>query len=158
MAIDMVNQVDRGRTDVKDVLKRATYDIQKMGDEYQEVKAGLSDMPGGLDADLVAMIADAKDQGKGEAAAEIEKLESSKVADAKSVADSIKTDVTQKINDNTTAKSKIEGISSKYGKAARDRAVTALDQNTTTGNDLMKMLDDAKENADQVIREVKGRL
>ena len=158
MAIDMVNQVDRGRTDVKDVLKKATDDIQRMGDEYQEVKTGLSDMPGGLDADLAAMIADAKDQGKGDAAAEIEKLESSKVADAKSVADSIKTDVTQKISDNTTAKSKIEGISSKYGKAARDRAVTALDQNNTTGNDLLKMLDDAKENADQVIREVKGRL
>ena len=48
MAFDMVNQVDRGRVDVKDVLKKATDDIQRMGDEYQEVKTGLSDMPGGL--------------------------------------------------------------------------------------------------------------
>ncbi len=158
MAFDMVNQVDRGRVDVKDVLKKATDDIQRMGDEYQEVKTGLSDMPGGLDADLAAMIEEAKDQGKGDVTVEIEKVESSKVADAKSLADTIKTDVTQKINDNTTAKSKIEGISSKYGKVARERAVNALDQNTTMGNDLMRMLDDAKKNADQVIEGVKGRL
>lgn len=39
-----------------------------------------------------------------------------------------------------------------------DRAATALDQNTSQGNDLMRMLDDAMRDADQAIEGVKGNL
>ena len=115
-------------------------------------------MPGGLDSDIVDMIEAARDQGKTEVEADIEGVKSSAVADAKSSADSIKTDVTQKINDNAAAKSKMEGISSKYGKSAMDRAAAAIDQNTSQGNELMRMLDDAMRDADQAIESVKGGL
>lgn len=150
--------VTKGQSDVKDKLKKAADDVQRMGDDFQETKEGLSGMPGGLDSDIAAMIEAAKDQGKAEAEADIEGVKSSAVADAKASADSIKTDVTQKMNDNAAAKSKMEGISSKYGKSAMDRAATALDQNTSKGNDLMKMLDDAMRDADQAIEGVKGNL
>lgn len=150
--------VTKGQSDVQDKLKKAADDVQRMGDDFQETKEGLSGMPGGLDSDIAAMIEAAKDQGKAEAEADIEGVKSSAVADAKASADSIKTDVTQKMNDNATAKSKMEGISSKYGKSAMDRAATALDQNTSKGNDLMKMLDDAMRDADQAIEGVKGNL
>lgn len=155
---NMDTYVTKGQTDVQDKLKRATDDVQKMGEDFQETKEGLSGMPGGLDSDIVAMIEAARDQGKAEAEADIEGVKSAAVADAKASADAIKTDVTRKINDNATAKSKMEGISSKYGKSAMDRAATALDQNTDKGNDLMKMLDDAMRDADQAIEGVKGKL
>lgn len=155
---NMDTYVTKGQTDVQDKLQRATDDVQRMGEDFQETKEGLSGMPGGLDSDIAAMIEAARDQGKAEAEADIEGIKSSAVADAKASADTIKTDVTQKINDNATAKSKMEGISSKYGKSAMDRAATALDQNTTQGNDLMQMLDDAMRDADQAIEGVKGNL
>lgn len=150
--------VTKGKSDVQDKLKKATDDVQRMGEDFQETKEGLSGMPGGLDSDIVAMIESARDQGKAEAEADIEAVKSSAVADAKSSADSIKTDVSQKINDNATAKSKMESISSKYGKSAMDRAATAIDQNTSQGNELMRMLDDAMREADQAIESVKGGL
>lgn len=150
--------VTKGKSDVQDKLKKATDDVQRMGEDFQETKEGLSGMPGGLDSDIVAMIESARDQGKAEAEADIEGVKSSAVADAKSSADSIKTDVSQKINDNATAKSKMESISSKYGKSAMDRAATAIDQNTSQGNELMRMLDDAMREADQAIESVKGGL
>ena len=143
-------------TDIQDTLQRVTGDVQRMGEDFRETKEGLSGMPGGLDSDIAAMIEAARDQGKAEAEADIEGVKSSVVADAKASADTIKTDVTQKINDNATAKSKMESISSKYGKSAMDRAATALDQNTDKGNDLMQMLDNAIRDADQAIEGVKG--
>ena len=150
--------VTKGKSDVQDKLKKATDDVQRMGEDFQETKEGLSGMPGGLDSDIVAMIESARDQGKAEAEADIEGVKSSAVAEAKSSADSIKADVSQKINDNATAKSKMEGISSKYGKSTMDRAATAIDQNTSQGNELMRMLDDAMRDADQAIESVKGGL
>lgn len=155
---NMDTYVTKGQTDVQDKLQKATDDVRRIGDDFQETKEGLSGMPGGLDSDIAAMIEAARDQGKAEAEADIEGVKSSAVADAKASADTIKTDVTQKINDNATAKSKMEGISSKYGKSAMDRAATALDQNTAQGNDLMQMLDDAMRDADQAIEGVKGNL
>ena len=155
---NMDTYVTKGQTDVQDKLQRATDDVQRMGEDFQETKEGLSGMPGGLDSDIAAMIESARDQGKAEAEADIEGVKSSAVANAKASADTIKTDVTQKINDNATAKSKMEGISSKYGKSAMDRAASALDQNTDKGNDLMQMLDDAMREADQAIEGVIGNL
>lgn len=155
---NMDTYVTKGKSDVQDKLKKATDDVQRMGEEFQETKEGLSGMPGGLDSDIAAMIEAARDQGKAEAEADIEGVKSSAVAEAKSSADSIKADVSQKINDNATAKSKMEGISSKYGKSTMDRAATAIDQNTSQGNELMRMLDDAMRDADQAIESVKGGL
>lgn len=155
---NMDTYVTKGKSDVQDKLKKATDDVQRMGEEFQETKEGLSGMPGGLDSDIAAMIEAARDQGKAEAEADIEGVKSSAVAEAKSSADSIKADVSQKINDNATAKSKMEGISSKYGKSAMDRAATAIDQNISQGNELMRMLDDAMRDADQAIESVKGGL
>ena len=159
---NMDTYVTKGQTDVQDKLQRATDDVQRMGEDFQETKEELTGMLGGLDSDIVAMIEDARDQGKSQAEADIEGVKSSAVADAKASADIIKTDVTQKINDNATAKSKMESISSKYGKSAMDRAAIALDQNTAQGNALMQMLDDAMRDAmrdaDQAIEGVKGNL
>lgn len=150
--------VNKGKSDVQDKLKTATDEVKRMGDEFKETKDGLSGMPGGLDSDIQSMIEQAKDQGKREAEADIEGVKSSMVADAKSSADSIKSDVTQKISDNQTAKGKMGAINSKYGKSAIDTAITALDQNTQKGNDLMQMLDEAMRDADQQIDSVKGSL
>ena len=150
--------VTKGKSDVQDRLQKATQDVEKMGRDFQETKNGLSGMPGGLDSDILSMINDAREQGKAEAEADIEGVKSSAVADAKSSADSIKTDVTQKINDNTTAKNKMSGISSKYGKAAIERASSALDQNTAKGNQLMSVLENALREADRTIAGVKDSL
>lgn len=113
---NMDTYVTKGKSDVQDKLRNATRDVENIGKEFQETKDGLSGMPGGLDSDIAAMINDAREQGKNEAAADIEGVKSSAVADAKSSADNIKSDVTQKINDNATAKNKMSGIKSKYGK------------------------------------------
>ena len=110
--------VNKGKSDVQDKLKTATDEVKRMGDEFKETKDGLSGMPGGLDSDIQSMIEQAKDQGKREAEADIEGVKSSTVADAKSSADTIKSDVTQKISDNQTAKGKMGAINSKYGKSA----------------------------------------
>ena len=88
---NMDTYVTKGKSDVQDKLKKATDDVQRMGEEFQETKEGLSGMPGGLDSDIAAMIEAARDQGKAEAEADIEGVKSSAVAEAKSSADSIKT-------------------------------------------------------------------
>lgn len=154
----MDTYVSRGQSEVRDKLKKATEDVQKIGEEFQETKDGLSDMPGGLDEDIQSMFEKAKDEGKGQADADIEGVKADAVATAKTAADSIKTDVTEKIRDNNTAKGKLDSISSKYGKAAIDRASVAIDQNTQKGNDLIKMLNDAKKEADDAIEGVKSNL
>ena len=148
----------RGKSDVEDKLKEATQDAQKIGTEYKETKDGLSGMPGGLESDIMGMIKEAKEEGKREAEKDIEGVKSSLVADAKKAVDSIKTDATQKISDNTQAKSKLESIKSKYGKARLDRAATALEQNSSQTKDLMKMLEDAQKTAEKNIEGVKGNL
>ena len=158
MANSMDSYVTKGKSDVQDKLKRATDDVQKIGAEFQEVKTGLSNMPGGLDDDIQTMIEEAKEQGKSEADADVEGIKATAVTDAKSSADSIKTDVTQKITDNIQAKGKMSGIRSKYGKSAIDKASTALDQNSQKGKDLMKALEDAMKDADQAIQGVKDKL
>lgn len=158
MAKSMDSYVNRGKSDVQDKLREAADSVRSIGDEFEEVKTGLSDMPGGLDDDIQAMIADAQTEGRAEADADIEGIKSSMVSDAKSNADSIKSDVTQKINENTQAQNKMRGISSKFGKSAIDRASSAIDQNTQKGDDLLKMLDDAMADADQAIQGVKDRL
>ena len=158
MVHSMDTYVEKGKKDVEDQLKGAVDDVQRIGDEYEEVKTGLSDMPGGLDEDLLAMIEDAKDQGKTEADADIEGLKASIVSDTKSNADSIKSDVAQKISDNAQAQGKLGGISSKFGKSAIDRASAAIDQNTKMGDDLMKALDEAMSEADQAIQGIKDKL
>ena len=150
--------VNKGKSDVTDKLTKATDDVTRMGRDFQETKEGLSNMPGGLDSDIMEMINAARDQGKAEAEADIEGVKQSAVADAKSSADSIKADVNQKISDNTAAKNKMAGIRSKYGKSAMDRASTALDQNTEKGNQLMDMLDNAMRDADRAIDSVKSGL
>lgn len=150
--------IRRGDTDVKDKLKSATSDIQKMGADFEETKEGLSGMPGGLDSDIAAMIEAARDQGRAEAEADIEGVKASAVADARANADSIKGDVTEKIRENNAAKSKMGAIRSKYGKSAIDQASAALDQNTDKGNELMNVLDQAMEEADREIAGVKDRL
>lgn len=154
----MDTYVSRGQSEVRDKLNKATEDVQKIGEEFQETKDGVSDMPGGLDEDIQSMIEAAKDQGKSEADADIEGVKADAVTTAKTAADSIKTDVTEKIGDNNTAKGKLDSISSKYGKAALDRASVAIDQNTQKGNDLMKMLNDAMKEADDAIEGVKSNL
>ena len=155
---NMDTYVTKGKSDVQDKLRDATRDVENIGKEFQETKDGLSGMPGGLDSDIAAMINDAREQGKNEAAADIEGVKSSAVVDAKSSADNIKSDVTQKINDNATAKNKMSGIKSKYGKSAMERASTALDQNTAKGNQLMDMLESAMKDADTAIAAVKDNL
>ena len=154
----MDSYVTKGKTNVQDKLKEAANDVSKIGTEFQEVKTGLSDMPGGLDEDIQSMIELAKEQGKQAADADIEGIKASAVSDAKNAADMIKTDVTKKINDNTLAKTKLSNIRSKYGKSAIDKASSAIDQNSQKGNDLMQMLDMAMQNADQAIQNVKDKL
>ena len=154
----MDSYLTKGKSDVQDKLKKAADDVQTIGDMFQEIKTNLSDMPGGLDEDIQAMIEQAKEQGKTEADADIEGVKASAVSDAKNAADSIKTDVTQKISDNTHAKSKLSNIRSKYGKSAIERASSAIDQNSQKGKDLMQMLDVAMQDADKAIQNVKDKL
>ena len=154
----MDSLVNRGQSDVKDKLDQAKDQVREIGESFDEVKTGLSDMPGGLDADLAQMILDAQEQGKQEAAADVEGVKQSMVRDAKGSADTIKSEVTEKINDNQTAQGKIAGISSKYGKSALDAASQAISENTNKGNDLMAELEKAIQDADNDIASVKDSL
>ena len=132
--------------------------ITHIGDEFQEVKDQLADMPGGLDADLVEMIKEAEEAGRAEASADIEATKSSLVDQAKATADTIRSDVQTKISENNAAKGKLEGISSKYGKGAIDRAKTAITDNTKMGEDLISQLENAVREADQNVQRVKDKL
>ena len=158
MANSMDSYVQKGQSDVQDKLKQGTDDISRIGDEFQGVKEQLQDMPGGLDDDLVAMIKDAESSGRSEALSDIEATKSSIIDTAKSSADSIKGDVQGKISDNTSARGKLDSISSKYGRDAISQAKSAIDDNTQQGEDLLKTLDDAIKDADQNVQSVKDKL
>lgn len=158
MANSMDSYVSKGKSDVQDKLKEGTDSIAKIGDEFQGVKDQLQDMPGGLDADLVAMIKDAENSGRSEALQDIDATKSAIIDTAKSAADSIKGDVQGKISENSTAKGKLEGINSKYGKDAISQAKSAIDANSKKGEDLLKLLDDAIKDADQSVQGVKDKL
>lgn len=158
MANSMDSYVQKGQSDVQDKLKQGTDDISRIGDEFQGVKEQLQDMPGGLDDDLVAMIKDAESSGRSEALSDIEATKSSIIDTAKSSADSIKGDVQGKISDNTSARGKLDSISSKYGRDAISQAKSSIDANTQKGEDLLKTLDDAIKDADQNVQSVKDKL
>ena len=158
MANSMDSYVSKGKSDVQDKLKEGTDSIAKIGDEFQGVKDQLQDIPGGLDADLVAMIKDAENSGRSEALQDIDATKSAIIDTAKSAADSIKGDVQGKISENSTAKGKLEGINSKYGKDAISQAKSAIDANSKKGEDLLKLLDDAIKDADQSVQGVKDKL
>ena len=158
MANSMDSYVSKGKSDVQDKLKEGTDSIAKIGDEFQGVKDQLQDMPGGLDADLVAMIKDAENFGRSEALQDIDATKSAIIDTAKSAADSIQGDVQGKISENSTAKGKLEGINSKYGKDAISQAKSAIDANSKKGEDLLKLLDDAIKDADQSVQGVKDKL
>lgn len=158
MANSMDSYVSKGKSDVQDKLKEGTDSIDQIGDEFQGVKDQLQDMPGGLDADLVAMIKDAENSGRSEALQDIDATKSAIIDSAKSAADSIKGDVQGKISENSTAKGKLEGINSKYGKDAISQAKSAIDANSKKGEDLLKLLDDAIKDADQSVQGVKDKL
>ena len=158
MANSMDSYVSKGKSDVQDKLKEGTDSIAKIGDEFQGVKNQLQDMPGGLDADLIAMIKDAENSGRSEVLQDIDATKSAIIDTAKSAADSIKGDVQGKISENSTAKGKLEGINSKYGKDAISQAKSAIDANSKKGEDLLKLLDDAINDADQSVQGVKDKL
>ena len=158
MAYSMDSYVSKGKSDVQDKLKEGTDSIVKIGDEFQGVKDQLQDMPGGLDADLVAMIKEAETSGRSEALQDIDATKSAIIDTAKSNADSIKGDVQGKISDNSTAKGKLEGINSKYGKDAISQAKSAIDINSKKGEDLLKLLDDAIKDAEQTLQGIKDKL
>lgn len=158
MANSMDSYVSKGQSDVKDKLREGTDDISRIGDEFQGVKDQLQDMPGGLDDDLLSMIKDAESTGRSEALSDIEATKNSIIDAAKTTADTIKSDVQSKISDNTSARGKLDGISSKYGKDAISQAKSAIDANTQKGEDLLKTLDDAIKDADQSIQSVRDKL
>lgn len=158
MANSMDSYVSKGKSDVQDKLKEGTDSIAKIGDEFQGVKNQLQDMPGGLDVDLLAMIKDAENSGRSEVLQDIDATKSAIIDTAKSAADSIKGDVQGKISENSTAKGKLEGINSKYGKDAISQAKSAIDANSKKGEDLLKLLDDAIKDADQSVQGVKDKL
>ena len=158
MANSMDSYVSKGKSDVQDKLKEGTDSIAKIGDEFQGVKNQLQDMPGGLDVDLIAMIKDAENSGRSEVLQDIDATKSAIIDTAKSAADSIKGDVQGKISENSSAKGKLEGINSKYGKDAISQAKSAIDANSKKGEDLLKLLDDAIKDADQSVQGVKDKL
>ena len=158
MGMTMNDCVIKGKTDVQEKLDEGIRDISKMGEEYREVREQLEDMPGSLDADIMDRILDAKNRGKEDAASDIESVKKSVIDKAAKLADSLQKDVSAKISDNHTAKSRLESITSKYGKDAISRAKTTIEGNTKTGEDLLKNLEKAVKNADQSVQKVKDSL
>ena len=153
----MDSHVKKG-ADIKDEISKGVETIQEMGKEFQGVKDALQGMPDGLDADLTALIQNVETQGKNDVTQDIEATKSSVIDQAKSSADSLKSDVTTKIGDNTTAKGKLDGITSKYGKDAVAQAKTAIDANSQKGQDLLKDLETAIQKADGDIQTVKSNV
>ena len=158
MANSMDSYISKGQSDVQDKLRQGTDEISRIGEEFKGVKDQLQDMPGGLDDDLVAMIKDAEASGRSEAATDIDAVKNSVIDTAKSAADAIKGDVSNKISDNTLARGNLDGISSKYGRDAISQAKSAIDANTKKGEDLLKTLDDLIRDTDQSVQGVKDKL
>lgn len=150
--------IDMGKRDVQEKLKEGTADITRKGADFQGVKDQLTDMPGGLDADLQQLIKDAVDQGRADAAADIEETKKAVIDLARKTKDSISGDIKTKISDNNTAKGKLDGVNSRYGKGAIDRAKSDIADNTRRGEDYLKVLQDVMEKADQDIMNVKDKL
>ena len=85
----MDSHVKKG-TDIQSDISKGVETIQEMGKEFQGVKDALQGMPGGLDADLTALIQNVETQGKSEVSADIESTKSSVIDQAKTTADTLK--------------------------------------------------------------------
>lgn len=144
--------------DIEKEIGKGVDSIKEKGKDFQTVKDALKGMPGGLDQDLVNAIQNVEKQGKIEAQKDIDNTKSSVIDKAKASADTLKSDVNKKIGDNKTAKGKLEGISSKYGKDAISKAKSSIDSNTQKGQDIISNLDSAIKQADQDVQTVKGKL
>ena len=144
--------------DIKEKLREGTEQIQDMGQDFEGVKQQLEGMPDGIDADIQAMIHDVETEGREEARADIESVQQSVIDAAKSDAANVQSDVQQKISDNATATGQLDGISSKYGRGAADRAKQALADNTQMGEDILSAIDQAIQDADSDINSVKSSL
>lgn len=144
--------------DIQSDISKGVETIKEMGKDFQEVKEALQGMPRGLDADLTALIQNVETQGRSDVSQDIEATKSSVIDQAKSTADTLKSDVTTKIGENTTARGKLDGITSKYGKDAVNQAKSAIDANSQKGQDLLKDLEAAIQKADADVQSVKGSI
>lgn len=157
MANGMDSYVKKGK-DLEGDIKKGESDIAKIGDEFKGVKDQLQGMPGGLDSDLVQMIQDVETSGRAEALSDIEAAKSSIIDKAKAESDTLRSDVQTKIADNTTARGKLDGLTSKYGKDSAAQAKAAIDANSKKGDDLLKALETTIKNADTSVQGVKDKL
>ncbi len=154
----MDSLISRGESDVQKKLKEGTESIEAIGEEFEGVKDQLKDMPGGLDDDLLQMIREAEEAGRGEALRDIEDANRRIIDTAKQEADSLKSDVQSKISDNASARGQLDSISSKYGRDSISQAKSAIDANTDKGEELLRMLEEAIKDADKNIGDVKTKL
>ena len=158
MSDSMKDLISKGESEVRDKLKEGTEKISDIGNEFQDVKDQLQDMPGGLDSDLLDMIREAEASGREEATADIDAVKSSIIDAAKSSADTIKGRTESKITDNDAAIRKLEGINSKYGKDQISQAHNAIEDNTKQGEDLLRMMEEDIRQSETDIAEVENNL
>lgn len=135
---------------VKASMLEKVKSAQEMRQEIEAMKRGLEGMPGGLDADIAAAIADAREQGRQAAAGDIAGMEQQARRDQQEGA-RIQGEIDTKIRDNTAAVGKLEQIrNNRYGRGA-DSAIRAARENTRQGESIRSELDAA-------IREAMGDL
>lgn len=154
----MQNYIRQAETDVKAKLKEGVDSISKIGEEVKSVKDGVADIPEGLDADIAAEVKAVGTEAHDIGIKDIEAVKSSVIDTAKTNAEGINKDVQSKITDNTKARGQLEGITSKYGKDAKARAMSSLDANTKMGNDLVNALKAEIENVGTTIKNIKDNM
>ena len=145
----------------RDVIKTSDEGIKEAGDIGQEiegVKNQLSDMPSGLDPELVQAIEGAKESAREEARRDVEQVMQGKIEESQRNAENIKQEINGKIADNNSAANKLSGIASKYGASEIAGAKQAIDQNTKTGEDINNELQQAVDNAKRQVEGIKNSI
>ena len=148
----------KGQTDVIKTSDEGIKEAGDIGQEIEGVKNQLSDMPSGLDPEVVQGIDNAKESAREEARQDVEQVINGKIEESRRNAESIKQEINGKIADNNSAANKLSGIDSKYGAAAIANAKQAIDQNTKTGEDINNELQQAVDNAKRQVEGIKNSI
>lgn len=115
--------------------------VEKMFEDFQNEKQAIEGIDtNNLDDSIVDSLESASDAITSEARSDVENLRDTEFSDILQDTESITDDVNQKINDNNSAKSKLEAIPGEYGKSSIDQSISTIESNNDMGNDIIEQL------------------
>lgn len=141
-----MNEYGNKKQSIETNVNQKVEQAKEMRAEAEAFKSGMEGMPGGLDAEIASAIEGALGSGRQEAMSDVSGVEQEAAQDQQEAAQ-VKGEVDAKIQENESARAKLDSVkSNKYGKGV-DSAIGAIESNNAQGEQIKSELEQAMQQA-----------